>query len=50
MICDICGSFRAAAETRNLSQPTVSRSVRLLERRLRVSLFERDHKGAKPTA
>ena len=43
------GSFRAAAESLDLSQSTVSRRIRLLERRLGVPLFERDHKGAKLT-
>jgi len=43
------GSFRAAAESLDLSQSTVSRRVRLLERVLGVPLFERDHKGAKLT-
>ncbi|WP_449045082.1 LysR family transcriptional regulator [Paracoccus versutus] len=43
------GSFRAAAESLDHSQSTVSRRVRLLERRLGVPLFERDHKGAKLT-
>lgn len=44
------GSFRSAAESLDLSQSTVSRRVRLLERVLGVPLFERDHKGAKLTA
>src|SRR5690606_30994322 len=36
------GSFRAAAESLNLSQSTVSRRIRVLERRLGIELFERD--------
>lgn len=40
------GSFRAAAESMNLSQSTVSRRIRVLERRLGIELFERDPSGA----
>lgn len=44
------GSFRAAAERLNLTQPAVSLRVRQLERRLGLSLLERLGKGAQPTA
>lgn len=43
------GSFRAAAESLNMAQSTVSRRIRLLEHRVGVQLFERDHKGARLT-
>lgn len=43
------GSFRAAAESLDHSQSTVSRRVSLLERRLGVPLSERARKGAKLT-
>ncbi|OKH88453.1 LysR family transcriptional regulator [Thalassospira sp. TSL5-1] len=44
------GSFSAAAERRNLSQPAVSQQVKLLETRLGVRLIERIGKRAMPTA
>lgn len=44
------GSFRAAAESENLSQSTVSRRVSIFERRVGVTLFERSHNGARLTA
>lgn len=44
------GSFRAAAESLNLSQSTVSRRVQILERRLGATLFERSYNGVKLTA
>ncbi len=43
------GSFRRAAELLNVRQSTVSRAIRDLEDRLGVSLFERNHTGARPT-
>lgn len=43
------GSFRAAAERLNLTQPAVSLRVRQLERRLGLALLERLGKGAQPT-
>ncbi|MBR0664908.1 LysR family transcriptional regulator [Roseomonas hellenica] len=43
------GSFRRAAESLSLSQSTVSRRIKLLERRLGAPLFERKRTGAKPT-
>ncbi len=44
------GSFSAAAERRNLSQPAISQQVKLLETRLDVRLIERIGKRAMPTA
>lgn len=44
------GSFSAAAERLNLSQPAVSLQVRELERRLGVRLIERVGRKASPTA
>ncbi|MFC7399866.1 LysR family transcriptional regulator [Chelatococcus sp. GCM10030263] len=44
------GSFSAAAERRNLTQPAVSLQVRQLERRLGVSLIERVGRKARPTS
>lgn len=44
------GSFRAAAERLNLTQPAVSLRVRQLERRLGLTLLERLGKGVQPTA
>lgn len=43
------GSFRAAAEELNLSQSTVSRRIVILEKRLGLILFERNHNGARLT-
>jgi DNA-binding transcriptional LysR family regulator len=39
------GSFTAAAETLNTSQPAISRSIQLLEYQLGVKLFERVPRG-----
>lgn len=43
------GSFRRAANALNLSQSTVSRRIKLLERRLGVPLFERSRSGVRLT-
>lgn len=43
------GSFRAAAESENMTQSTISRRVSILERRVGVKLFERNHNGARLT-
>ncbi|WP_315838396.1 LysR family transcriptional regulator [Bradyrhizobium prioriisuperbiae] len=43
------GSFSAAAERANLSQPAISLQVRALEQRLGVKLIERVGRRAKPT-
>ena len=44
------GSFSAAAERLNLSQPAVSLQIRQLEKRLGVRLIERVGRKARPTA
>ncbi|MEQ8817651.1 MAG: LysR family transcriptional regulator [Thalassobaculum sp.] len=44
------GSFSAAAERLNLTQPAVSLQVRQLEQRLRVKLLERTGRRSTPTA
>lgn len=44
------GSFRAAAESMNLSQSTVSRRIQVLEKRLGATLFERGPTGVRLTA
>jgi DNA-binding transcriptional LysR family regulator len=41
------GSFRRAAEAVHISQPTLSESVRALERELGVSILERGRQGAR---
>lgn len=43
------GSFRAAAESENMTQSTISRRVSILERKVGVRLFERSHNGARLT-
>lgn len=45
-----CGSFSAAAERLQLSQPAVSLQVRQLERTLNATLIERVGRKARPTA
>lgn len=40
-----CGSFSKAAQTLNMSQPTVSQTVQNLETRMQASLFERHRRG-----
>jgi DNA-binding transcriptional LysR family regulator len=40
------GSFTAAAQALNISQPALSNSIAALERSLGVRLFERTHRGA----
>ncbi|WGL63348.1 LysR family transcriptional regulator [Pseudomonas sp. CW003PS] len=44
------GSFSAAAEILNLSQPAVSQQIRQLEQRLNLRLVERVARRCKPTA
>ena len=43
-------NYARAAESLNLTQPTLSRSIATLERQLGVRLFDRSHKGVTPTA
>src|SRR4051794_7666411 len=43
------GSFSAAGEALNLTQPAVSRQVSLLERRLGTQLVRRTQQGVLPT-
>src|SRR3954467_2672955 len=43
------GSFSAAGEALNLTQPAVSRQVSLLERRLGTQLVRRTQQGVRPT-
>lgn len=42
-------SFSVAARDLAVSQPVLTRSIRDLERSLRITLFERDHRGTRPT-
>lgn len=44
------GNFARAAESLNLTQPSLTRGIAELERALRVPLFDRTRKGAIPTA
>lgn len=44
------GSFRRAANKLDVPQSTVSRRVQILERRIGVSIFDRDHTGVTVTA
>jgi DNA-binding transcriptional LysR family regulator len=48
-ICET-GGFGGAARKLRISQPTLSRSISLLEAKLGLALFERSGSGAKPTA
>jgi LysR family hydrogen peroxide-inducible transcriptional activator len=41
-----CGSFRRAAESLDVSQPTITSQIALLEKRLGLVLFERSRTGA----
>ena len=43
-------SFSKAAESLNVSQPALSKSIRMLEKSIGVKLLERGRFGAKPTA
>lgn len=44
-----CGGFSKAAAALHMSQPALSQHVRLLERRLKLKLFEKDGRGMKLT-
>lgn len=44
------GGFRRAADALHLSQPTISQHIRLLERRLKRSLVEKDGRSSRFTA
>jgi DNA-binding transcriptional LysR family regulator len=43
------GSLRKAAEALHISQPALTKSIRRLEARLNVELFERSMRGMRPT-
>lgn len=43
------GNFARAAKALNISQPTLSRSIQMLEKQLGDSLFNRNKKGITPT-
>jgi LysR family transcriptional regulator, hydrogen peroxide-inducible genes activator len=47
-VCN-CGNFRAAARSCNVSQPTLSTQLKLLERQLGTALVERGKPQARPT-
>lgn len=47
-VCE-AGSLRKAAQASNITQPALTKSVRLLENALSVSLFERSAGGVVPT-
>ncbi len=47
-ICD-AGSYRKAAETLGVSQPTLSNRITLLEAKLGAQLFDREHGRSRPT-
>jgi DNA-binding transcriptional LysR family regulator len=47
-ICD-AGSFRKAAETLGVTQPTLSNRIAYLEDKLGARLFDRDHGRSRPT-
>lgn len=49
MVVAELGSFRRAAEALDISQSTVSRRILSLERRLGISLFDRNRTGTRPT-
>jgi DNA-binding transcriptional LysR family regulator len=44
------GSFRAAGERLNTTQPAISQRIAQLEREMGVRLLNRDHRAASPTA
>ena len=47
-VCD-AGSFRKAAQSIGVSQPTLSNRIAYLEDRLGARLFDRDHSRSRPT-
>lgn len=44
------GNFGRAAESLGLTQPSLTRSIAVLEKSLGVKLFDRNHRGVAPTA
>jgi len=44
-----CGGFRAAAAELNISQSAISMRVSNIEERLGITIFDRRHRGARPT-
>lgn len=44
-----CGSTLAASKTLGIAQPTVARRIEALEHTLKLTLFERDTRGFRPT-
>lgn len=50
MVLAETGSFSRAAEALNMSQPSLSQSIRELERRLGAAVFERTARAVTPTA
>ena len=44
------GGIGKAARSLNITQPGLTRSIRLLEEHLKVSLFERGSRGVTPTS
>ena len=49
VITEVCGSISDAAEKLFIAQPSLSKSIRLLEEELGFALFVRERKGVKAT-
>lgn len=50
VVTEECGSISDAAEQLFIAQPSLSKSIRLLEEELGFALFVRERKGVKATA